>query len=147
MTRAVVAIAAVILLASAGVYGFEAALATAGEDITIENETWGPDAGNVTELNRSNEEGAFYEESVTVRDENGTLSKAGEDYEWIDSNGTVKALEGGTLDGDTEAGITYSYEQTTEEQRQLAGVLAWLPRLIGLAAPAFVVVLFLLFLS
>lgn len=147
MPRAVAAILAVIILAMVGVSGLEAALASGGDPVTVENETWTPDPGNVTQLDDSNQTGAYYDESVTVRDENGNLSEEGTDYEWFTANGTVKALSGGNLDGDTSATITYGYQQTSEEERALAGLLAWTPRLLGLVIPAFVVILFLLFIT
>lgn len=147
MTRAVVAVLVLILLAATGVAGLEAALETAGDNVVVENETWEPDAGNVTQLSDSNRTGAYYDENVTVYDENGNLSEPGSDYEWFPGNGTVKALQGGNLDGDTSATITYGYQQTTQEQRNLAGMLGLLPQVIGILAPVFLFVLFLLFLS
>lgn len=147
MPRAVAAVLVLIIFAMVGVSGLEAALASGGDAVTVENETWTPDSGTVTQLDDSNQTGAFYDESVTVRDENGTLSDEGTDYEWFESNGTVKALSGGNLDGDSSATITYEYQQTSDEERALAGLLAWTPRLLGLVIPAFVVVLFLLFIT
>lgn len=135
MPRIVLAFLAVGILAMMAVAGSQAALETAGEDHTINSETWTPDAGNVTTLDESNRDGAYYNETAVVKDENGNDSEAGVDYEWFAGNGTVKALSGGNLDGDTSATITYSFQQTTEEQRQFAAMLAELPRLIGIALP------------
>jgi hypothetical protein len=145
MSRAVVSLILLALVAMVGVYGLQAALADAGEDHTITNETWTPDAGNWTTLEESNLTGAYYADDVTVRDENDTvMDDAGADYEWNATDGRVKAVAGGELDGDANASITYEYQQTTEEQRGLAGLVAIMPKIVGVA---FVVVGFLLFLS
>lgn len=147
MARAVAAIFIIIIIAVAGVAGLEAALESGGDDVTVENETWTPDPGNVTQLDDSNIEGAYYDEDVEVRDENGNLSEEGTDYEWFAGNGTVKALSGGNLDGDAEATITYGYSETTAEQRQLAGMLGLIPQALGILFPVFVVILFLIFIT
>lgn len=143
MSRAVVSLILLALVAMVGVYGLQAALADAGDSHQIDNETWTPDAGNWTELEQSNRDGAYYDASVSVYDENDTLVEAGVDYEWNTTNGSVKALTGGELDGDANATISYGFDQTTQEQRDLAGLAAIMPRIVGVA---FVVVGFLLFL-
>lgn len=147
MARAVAALFVIIIIAVTGVAGLEAALESGGDSITVENETWTPDAGNVTTLDDSNITGAYYDEDVTVRDENGNLSDEGVDYEWNEGNGTVKALQGGNLDGDSSATITYGYQETTNEQRQLAGMLGLIPRALGVLLPVFVFIIFLLLIT
>lgn len=141
MPRAVAAIFALVILASMGVYGFEAALESAGEDVTVVNETWTPDAGNVTTLNDSDITGAYYDHNVTVYDENDTLMDQGSDYKWLVSNGSVKAVSGGDLDGDDNATITYGYQETTQQQRDLTAMLGRIPQAIGLVIPVFALVL------
>lgn len=145
MVRVILAVLCIGILASMAVVGLQAGLEDAGEDFTVDNETWTPDAGNVTTLDESNRNGAYYGETVDVWDENGNLTEEGADYEWYAGNGTVKALSGGALDGDTSATITYSYQQTTAEQRQMASLLGQLPRMMGFALPigAFLFLLFL----
>lgn len=147
MTKAVVAILALVILSVGGVYATQAALEDAGEDELVVNETWTPDAGNVTHLENSNRKGAYYSTNVTVYDENGTEMDAGTDYEWFTRNGTVKAVVGGGLDGDTEATITYAYQQTTAEQRALAGALANIPSMLGIILPVGIVVFFFAFIT
>lgn len=147
MSKAVIAVFGLIILAVMGVYVTEAALEDAGEDVVVTNETWTPDAGNVTTLDDSNRDGAFYSHTVTVYDENGTEMENGTDYQWFVDNGTVKALTGGGLDGDSSATITYEYQQTTAEQRQFAAALANLPQALGIIAPLGLAILFLAFLS
>lgn len=147
MTRAVVAIFGLVIVLGIAFSGYQAALSDAGEDIEITNETWTPDAGNVTELDHSNLDHTTYDAEVTVRDENGNLSDAGVDYEWIQSNGTVKALVGGNLEGDASATITYAYQTSTQEQRDVAATLGLLPRVVGIALPFLGAVLFFVLLN
>jgi hypothetical protein len=144
MAKIFVGAVMLLIIAASGVVAFQAGLENAGEDITITNETWTPTAGSVTQLDDSGIDGAFYEANVSVYDATTTNELTrGVDYEWFAGNGTVKALVGGALDGDSSALITYSYQRTTATQRQLTGLLAQLPKVIGLAAPLFL--LFLLF--
>jgi len=145
MPRAILAVIAIAILASTAVYGLQAGLETAGEDHTNTNETWTPDAGNVTTLDDSNRTGAYYDKNVTVYDENDTLMDPGTDYEWYPGNGTIKTLTSGGLDNDSDALITYQYQQTTREQRQFARVLSHIPQLMGLALPLGALLVFLLF--
>jgi len=144
MSRAIVAILALAIVAIGGVYGLEMALADVGTTNSVTNESWTPDAGNVTALNNSNLNGAYYHNDTAVYDENNTLQEEGTDYEWFETNGTVKALTGGGLDGDSDATISYSWEQTTAQQRTLAGLLGNIPAVVGLLFPAFVFVLLLI---
>lgn len=147
MSRAVVAILALVILAMGGVVATQGALENAGEDRYVTNETWTPDAGNVTVLNESQRKGAYYSENATVYDENQTEMDAGTDYEWFSENGTVKAVVGGGLDGDSEATISYAFAQTTAEQRGIARGLSNIPSMLGLVAPLGLVVLFFAFLK
>lgn len=147
MARVVLAIIAIGVLAMVGTAGLQAALENAGADHTVVNETWTPDAGNVTALDESNRTGAYYAHNATVYDENGTEMDAGTDYEWYVGNGTVEALTGGGLENDSDATVTYSFQQTTAEQRQLAAVAGQLPRLMGLALPLGALLVLFVFLS
>jgi hypothetical protein len=144
MARAVAAIFALLLLATVGTFGIQAALENAGENEIVVNETWTPNAGNVTVLDESERTGAYYSNETTVFDENDTVMERGTDYEWLTGNGTIKAVVGGGLDGDSDAKITYRYQQTTSEQRALTSTLALLPQVLGLLAPVFLFVLFLM---
>lgn len=138
--RVIIAALAIAILAIVGSVALEAALENAGEDNTISNETWTPNAGNVTELDDSNRNGAYYSHNVSVYDSTGTEVAPGDDYEWFTGNGTVKAVTGGALDGESSANITYSYQQTTEEHRTLAALLGRMPQLMGMALPVFLIV-------
>lgn len=146
MPRVLLAFLAIGVLAMMAMGGLQAGLENAGEDHTVTNESWTPNPGTITELSESNRTGAYYANSVTVRDENGSIVAAGEDYRWYVENGTVEALAGGELDGDSEATITYSFQQTTADQREWAAVMAQIPRAGGamllLAPVLFLIVLF-----
>lgn len=149
MARAVAAIFALAVLAMLAVGGFQVALENAGEDHTVTNETWTPSPGSVTQLDNSERTGAYYDNETTVYNTTGSTAEEmdeGTDYVWFEGNGTVKAVSGGGLDGATEATISYSFQQTTEEQRQWARALSNIPSAIGLAFPVMLFILFLVIL-
>lgn len=133
--RLILAFFAIAILAMVALAGVQASLEDAGDDRMIENETWTPNAGTVTELEESNRKGAYYADRVNVYNATGVEMDAGSDYEWFVENGTVKALTGGELDGETEATITYEFQQTTKEQREMAGMISHVPQAMGMALP------------
>lgn len=121
----------IALLAVGAVFAFSVTLEASGTDHTVDNESWTPDAGSVTELDNSYRTGAHFSDDVIVRDENGTLASEGEDFSWDSVNGTVTALQGGMLEGDSSATISYAFAQTSQQQRDLAAVLAIVPDVVG----------------
>lgn len=125
----------IAIVAAMGVFGLQTALAGAGQKETVDSESFTPNAGSVQTLDRSNLANTYYNETVQVADENGERSFEGQDYEWFESNGTIKPLTGGNLDGDASATITYSYRRTTQTQRQLTAMLGEIPRAAGLILP------------
>jgi hypothetical protein len=129
------------------VVGGNAALQNAGQDHDVPNETFTPDAGNVTTLSQSNQDDAYYDPAVSVVDNNGDLMYNGSDYRWIRSNGTVYTIPGGRLDNAPSAEITYGYQLVSNEQKEFAALLAQIPGALGLLLPAFGFVLFLLILK
>lgn len=135
MSRALIAIIGIGVVAMAMLGGVQAGLESAGDERTVANETFTPDTGNVTVLNESNVDGVYYDDTVTVYDENNTRMQAGTDYEWLDSNGTVRTLGGGDLDGDSSATITYGYSDPSDTQESLATLLAMLPQMLAFALP------------
>jgi len=145
MVRVVIALIAVGILAATATYAYGETYQTAGDDTVISGETWTPTAGSVTTLDESNRDGVFYNDTVVVRDQNGNLSRAGTDYEWYAGNGTVKALAGGNLDGDTSASISYRFEEPSRDAERSLAVLSQLPRMMGLALPLATVFVLLLF--
>lgn len=147
MSRAIAAIFALLILAVGGAYALQASLENAGDDTLVTNETWTPSAGSVTQLDNSDLTGAYYSNETTVYDENDTLQDRGTDYLWYADNGTVEAVVGGGLDGDSSATITYEFQQTTAEQRGFAGMLSNIPASIGWVFPVFLLVFALRFLN
>lgn len=141
MKAAVVALA-LIVLAIAGVQLFQAGLATAGQKEVISDESFTPTAGSVEQLDRSNLNNAYYNDTVNVEDENGSRSFNGTDYIWFQENGTIKPLAGGNLDGDASATIDYSYRRTTAEQRGFAQMLATIPDVLPYLALALFAIAF-----
>lgn len=109
----------------------------AGQPNLIGNETWTPNAGSVTQLEYSNLDNAGYDPQVYVADSNGNQVFEPDDYIWFESNGTIKTVVGGKLDGETSAEISYEYDRSTEEQRQWASMLSQIPNVMGLALPIF----------
>jgi hypothetical protein len=132
--RIVIAVALLLILAGGATVAYQSALEEGGEQTALDNESWSPDAGNVTTLSDSGLD-VFYDETVDVRDSNGNTMEAGVDYEWFATNGTVKALSGGDLDGESTAYIDYGYSNPTEQQRERAALLSNLPTVIGIAIP------------
>lgn len=130
--RAVIAIIALVVLGAMGVWGLQVSLMSAAEDTTVQNESFTPDAGNITTLEHSNQDHTWYSENVTVYDENGTLMEYGTDYRWYETNGTLETLAGGGLAGDAFGNVTYAYSQTTEEQRELAEIPNLIPMVLAL---------------
>lgn len=138
------------VIAIVGVAMLQSGLITGGDDITNVNESWTPNAGSVTQLDDSELDNAYYDNETTVYNTSGTDAvemTEGTDYEWIETNGTVKALTGGGLDGASEATITYSYQLTTDEEERIAGMLAQIPRVVGVALPVLALLFLLLFLG
>lgn len=134
---------AVVTLVAVSVLIFgAAAVASSGYAQTgvkhhINDETFTPQTGSFVALNLSNHANLTYSENVTVKDENGNLSVEGDDFEWNSSDGTIQALAGGELDGDSSATIDYTvYSQTDTEDRVLDTVTAfidiseWVPLLL-----------------
>lgn len=141
---------ALAVLAIVSIIGLQAALISSGEDITVDDETWTPNTGSYVALDDSNLDRAYYDNDTTVyntTNNNGTEMEQGVDYEWNETDGTIKAVSGEGLDGATEANITYSYQRTTEEQERLAAMAAQLPRAVAVILPALAALVLLAFLK
>lgn len=147
MARAIVAILAIVLLVGVSIFAYQAAIAEAGEDTVVTNESWTPTAGSVTQLDNSNQEGAYYGNDTTVFDSTDSLMDRGADYRWFADNGTVKAVAGGDLDGESSATISYTYQQTTAEQRGLFNLATQMPNVLAALIPLLGVALLLKFLT
>jgi len=147
MSRAIVAIFGIILVGGVAVWGLQAAAADAGQQTTINEETFTATAGEVTALEHSGLDNTYYSETVTVRDGNNDLVDPGEDYIWFEGNGTIKTVAGGALDGTSGPSITYSYQTTTSDQQALIGIMSMLPNILGVLTPLLGVAILLLFLK
>lgn len=122
MAGRLIALIALAVIIVGGAAAVDSAFVASGEQTTITNESWTPDAGNVTTLNNSHLSGVVYDRNVTVYDENGTEMTASTDYRWFQANGTVKALTGGGLDGDSTANITYGYADVSTPAQNAASL-------------------------
>lgn len=145
MSRVLLLPFVLVIIAVMGIVGIQGALMSAGEIVEIEGEGWEPDPGNVTELEHSNLERAYYDDEVAVFDNNDNEMVRDIDYEWFVANGTVKAIEGGDLDGEPQATIDYSFSLTTQEQDEYATLLAQIPRAVGMSLPLFALFILLVF--
>ena len=122
----------VLLLAGALAVGY--AGGEAGQRYTVENESWTADPGNETNLSYSYVANASYDSTVTVNDSNcgGSFDedseceqlRPGEDYRWNNENGTVKALENGSINESEESTISYGYGVPNDQQQRLIAVFA-----------------------
>jgi hypothetical protein len=141
----VVAVVILVLLGAFGALSFQASLESGGQTQVVTNETFTPDASNITTLSESDRDDVVYarDRAVTVRDSNGTEMQPGSDYEWRRSNGSLRTVAGGDLDGEPSANITYSYAFIDDDQRLFASLLSRIPTILGLAAPALVIIIFL----
>jgi len=135
--RIVIMFFVIAIAAAAAPAALSATLDEAGEQTTIDNETWTPSAGSVTTLEQSNLANTDYDDDVVVTGENGNRVYEGDDYVWIEGNGTIKTVTGGELDGDASAEISYGYQQTTAQQRGFASMFSQIPNVMGLALPLF----------
>jgi hypothetical protein len=125
MSKGIVVLVAVALLLLGGITATSAAFAESGEQTEISGENFTPQAGTVTTLSDSNVPTAIYDDDVKVLDENESRVIAGEDFVWYDSNGTIKTVAGGRLDGDTSASITYGYSEPSDSSRNIAALLGY----------------------
>jgi hypothetical protein len=142
MARVVLVVVVFAILAASSAVIFQVSMEEGADRVEIEGESWSPNAGSVTTLDHSNRDDAFYENETIVRDSNGNEVDRGTDYEWYDINGTVKAVSGGALDGESSATIDYQFANTTAEQRAYNNMLSNVPTLLGLALPFLVLILF-----
>lgn len=109
----------------------------------VVNETWTPDAGNVTQLDDSELADTTYDTNVTVRNSSDVVMENETDYEWIPSNGTIKTITGGDLDGESSANITYGYDSPTDFQQNQLSVWVELSAVARLLLWIFVPLMFL----
>lgn len=125
MTERIVVLVSLAIILLAGVTGINAAVKASGPATTVSGENFTPNAGNITELSQSNVKTAIYDRQVVVLDEDGTRMLEGNDFVWYEDNGTLMTIEGGDLDGDTTASISYGYNEPGGETRGFATVVGY----------------------
>lgn len=143
MARAIVAILCLALVIIIAIQGGQAALDDAGPQTDITSESFTPDPGNVTTLDHSNLENTDYDDSVTVKDNNGDVVDPNVDYLWHQNNGTIETVTGGELDGAPSATIDYGYEKSTDQQMQLASLIGMIWNALALILPFLAVIILL----
>lgn len=141
--RIVIVFFVIAIFAAAAPAALSATLDEAGEQTAITNESFTPSAGSVTTLDQSNLDNSDYSDTVAVFDGSNNRVYEDDDYIWFESNGTIKTVTGGELDGDTSATISYSVKQTTAQQRGFASMFSQIPSVMGLALPIFALLIFL----
>lgn len=147
MPRVVIGFVVLAILGVVAAAGFQAGISTAGNDKIVDNETFTPDPGNVTELDESNRDNAQYDAEVDVYNSSGVEVNETDDYEWLPRNGTIRTVQGGALDGESSANITYGFTAIGETEREQARLLSHVPMAIGLALPIFALILFARFMN
>jgi hypothetical protein len=77
-------------------------------------------AGTIVTFNESNKENIYYyDDTVTVVSKNNKQYEQGQDYNWIQSNGTLEVLDG-DMDNTNDNEITYSFRSPSREQDAFA---------------------------
>lgn len=142
MARIVLVVVLLAILAAGSAVVFQQALEQGGDRVEIDGESWTPNAGTITTLDHSERGDAFYENTTRVFDSNGDEVDRGTDYDWFENNGTVRAVTGGALDGESSATIDYQFSNTTQQQREFSGLLSNLPTMIGLGLPFLMLIIF-----
>lgn len=131
--RLILGLIVLLILAAGATAGYSAVLEDSEIEYNITNESWTPDAGNITTLNNSNLEAADYESTVTVRNQTDALMTEPSDYTWFENNGTILTNTTGSLAGDTTANISYNYTQPPENQVRLASAYSNYAAFLGWA--------------
>jgi hypothetical protein len=142
MARGVVA--AVILLAIIGFVTLAGIGATSSAsqqaatpvDVTNESFTAPAEGATYTVANRS-DSGLNWSDTVTVYSDGGQLKQAGTDYEWFPGNGTLLVVNGSTLADDSDAQISYHYQN---QSATTARAVRYIATNIDLLTPLVVVV-------
>lgn len=112
------AVVLLYLLVAVSSTGYQAAV-TADDAVSITNESWTVDQGNVTTLANSNQD-VVYADSVEVRNDTDVVVEPDGNYTWYESNGTIRALAGAPALADAStASINYTYYEPSDRQRSV----------------------------
>lgn len=121
---AAVAAVAIMIFAIGGLYVYDATVQDSRHDITIDNESFTPNASDgVERFDNSELERADYDETVDVFDANESEIEQSGNYTWHDSNGTLSVVSNSQLDNESNATITYGYLGQTLDQTKVSNVL------------------------
>lgn len=139
---AAAAIAAVALGAFlfVGFYVVDAGIQTSLHDVTVTNETFTPDGGNLSVFDNSQLNRATYDETVTVRNEtDGQVLAPSGNYTWFSGNGTLETTANSDLANASSATVTYGYEGQNREQTATTNIIVeFMGVLVPLAFVGFV---------
>lgn len=119
--RLIIAAAAVGLLVFAGAVAVDAGVQESGERYAF-SEGFNVSDGAVATLNESNRDPVRYYRGgdVTVENATGKLMFEGQDYDWIQDNGTVRVTSSRLADQD--ASIEYGYVVASQNLQNASGV-------------------------
>lgn len=129
MARAFIGAVFFMLILSLGVVAVQDSMDRGGEPYTVQGESIADSpltGGQTYEVDNANVPNARFQNRVEVRNGTGEMMVADEDYVWYPSNGSVKVVTGGRIDGDEEMTITYAYNVPTDEQRELTTIVGQL---------------------
>lgn len=123
----------------------DAGIDASQREYTTSGETFTPVGGEVTVLENSKISRADYDDTVTVRLNDGTVAEPS-NYTWYEGNGTIKPEPASDLANDSNASIDYGWNGETKDQSKATDVMLdtvpWLKPLIIIAMAAlFLVVL------
>jgi len=138
---AAVGVAIMLVVVGAGVsIALQESARGTGTEYPQVNETWSPSEGDRTTLAESNRDGVVYSDADDIRVyQNDTRILERGNWSWAATNGTVKTLNGTSINSSQDATITYRYYQPTETQQALVS-LGTLPVSIG--APLLILLVF-----
>jgi hypothetical protein len=134
--RRLIALVAIALLLVAGAQATDHAVRETGDLSTVDNETFSPTGGSVTQLADS-ERDVSYNLTADVYVNDNEIEDDG-NYSWVATNGTVRTVNNSYLDNQTDANISYGYTTNPEQQQDIATTLGfafgfgrWLVLLLG----------------
>ncbi|GAA0305747.1 hypothetical protein [Halarchaeum salinum] len=123
---------AILLMAGVGVVesGFQTAVSESQPGSTVE-EQWTVAIGEPVALSESNRDVVYAAaSSINVSASNESIAQPG-NWSWNRHNGTIVALEGGTLSDGQTANISYGFARASSEQSLARETLLFLPGTLG----------------
>lgn len=133
MSRIIIAAVGLMLVLFGGAFAAEKAYVRSGPVYNIEGEELLPpggkndqfEAGDVLTPSNGDLDDAEYHDTVTVRNTSSTVRMIEhQDYQWFESNGTIKVLSGGRLVGSESMSIDYTFADPETEQENYIAMIA-----------------------